>query len=502
MADVSQIKVNNTTYNLKDNNAVKGFTVGGSPLTIDANKNAILPLGNGLIMESGYLSVTNAPTDLYGVKLNWGTSAPASIVSYSQLAASVTPATTYNGTSHRDTDYKGGWEDGNTWIFDERQRYYCVLHNIDSATAEGDLDLVGTEAYKLDSTDITKKKDGTSAVLDGSEGDVMVCRKFMYDKYIKGEGNEDELLFSPDMKKGARDWYARAFEFEGTIRDRVYVGVCIANKDANNRLRSGFGLTPTGNITIGNAETYATNNNPSGKTGYTQYNVNLYDMYQKLFWLKYKSTDSQTALGYGYCDTAEGDARPDDCGHSFNAAHTYGGKASGYDYGLKTGVHNAASTDGKKVHMRFDGIEDLWGNMVVWCKGVTVQNLNRDGTEHYWVVRAGGNAENPNPANWAEATKRFTPTEYTENKWGYFGAVSRDGGIDPVQPVSFTGGSSSAKLCDGGSLCSGNVADAGGSWAAGTSAGVSRLAVDYGLSGAAAILGARLVYYPPDLAGE
>lgn len=94
-----------------DSSVLKRFSIGGVTLTPDANRGVSLPLGNGLMMDNGKLAMSPSPIDLiYGIRLNWGTSAPGSIVTYSQNSTGFTPATTYNGTTHRETDYKGTWE--------------------------------------------------------------------------------------------------------------------------------------------------------------------------------------------------------------------------------------------------------------------------------------------------------------------------------------------------------------------------------------------------------
>ena len=484
-------------------NKLEGVQLAGTDLAISGKK-VNIPLGTktqaGVFRAGLGLEVTNGTLNLenplmqtmHGIKVDWGNTNPATNIKYSLLSTLRTPAS---------PGVAGDWDA--SWLFDDDQRYYVVLHNIASATAAGDVSLAGTEHYRLDPDNIFKKKNGETAVLDGTDGDVMVCRKLMWDKYLKGTGTEDEIILSKGRPEGDPGWYARAFEYEGTIRDRVYYGVCHAYKDANNRLRSIIDYTnnikPTANTTITNFETYATNNGE----GYSQWNVNLHDMMQMLFWFKYRNMNSQTALGNGYVDTAETDPRPDICGGSFRAyteadPYSFGGNPGGYDYGLTTG-NNAAGTTYKKVHIRFDGMDDYFGNVVQWCKGVTVKNLTVDGVTQYWVERAGGNAESPNFNNWDASKVRRVPTAgITENKWGYISAVSRMQEA-PLQPVALAGASNKL-VCDYGTLYSGSVAASGGYWTNGTYAGVSRLYVYSGLSGTYANIGARLVYYPPEVA--
>ncbi len=494
-------------YSLPVGVSVNGILVG---TIASETKLGSVKVGAGLDVDAdGRISVQQPLYQgMHGIKNNWANDNPDTNIAYTLMSSLRTPATTYNGTAARDTDYTGDWD--LSWLFDDDQRYWVLLHNITSATAAGDATLVGTENYRLNPNNIFQKTDGTSAVLDGSDGDLMVCRRCMWDKYIKGTGQEDEIIVSPIKPYDNIGWYARAFEFEGTIRDRVYYGVCHATKDASNRLRSAMNyagdLKPLVSTTIGNFETYATANNPTGTTGYSQWNVNMHDLMQVLFWLKYRSMNSQTALGYGYCNTTTANPQPDIVGGSFreyNAGdetpYVYGGAAGGYDYGIKTGVSNPAGTNGDKVHMRFDGMDDYWGNVVQWCKGVTVVNRTIGDVTKYWVKRAGGNAEPPNPASWQEAVARYIETDYTANVSGYYSEVARNP-LAPLQGVSFAGGSSSKLLCDYGGLYAGCIAYSGGAWAYGLGAGVSRLHVSYGVSGASASIGGRLLYYPPELA--
>ena len=447
-------------------NKLEGVQLAGTDLAISGKK-VNIPLGTktqaGVFKAGLGLEVTNGTLNLenplmqtmHGIKVDWGNSNPATNIKYSLLSTLRTPAS---------PGVAGDWDA--SWLFDDDQRYYVVLHNIASATAAGDVSLAGTEHYRLDPNNIFKKKNGETAILDGTDGDVMVCRKLMWDKYLKGTGTEDEIILSKGRPEGDPGWYARAFEYKGTIRDRVYYGVCHAYKDANNRLRSIIDYTnnikPTANTTITNFETYATNNGE----GYSQWNVNLHDMMQMLFWFKYRNMNSQAVLGYGYCGTAETDPRPDICGGSFRAyteadPYSFGGNPSGYDYGLTTG-NNAAGITHQKTHCRFEGADDLWGNVVQWCKGVTVKNLTVDGVTQYWVERAGGNAESPNFNNWDASKVRRVPTAgITANKDGYISGVSRLQEA-PLQPVNLTGGASNKYVCDSGYLYSGCVAHSGG----------------------------------------
>lgn len=486
-------------------NVLEAVKVGGTALPItskavDIPKSStsilgVVKVGDGLGVDGdGVLSVKSSSRPLYGLQIDWLNDNPATCCKYTRGSVDRTAA---NGATF---DYVGDWD--LSWLFSDDNRYWVMLHNITSATLEGDLDLVGTENYLIDPTNNSLKKTGGAADLSGADGDFMTCFRCNWDKYYK-DVNSDEFVFS-DQNLGD-GWYARPFEFGGTIRDRVYVGSVHGSLDANNRLRSIInyesGLLPLTNVNIVNAETYCTNNNPSGSVGYSQWNWNLHAMMQKRFWLKYKSLDSQASLGYGYCNATTGvDPQPDIVGGSFRAydavddPYLYGGSPSGYDYGLVSG-NNPAGTSYQKTHMRFDGIDGLCDNVVTWCKGAACASGSGYDDTNYHLRFAPSNADAPSlgTTSW-----RHVRTGVSANTGGYIDAVSRDP-VEPIAPHSLAG-ASNISLCDYGHLYSGYVAYSGGAWGNGAYAGVSRLAVYTSLASVNAYFGARLVYYPPDLA--
>jgi hypothetical protein len=103
------------------------------------------------------------------------------------------------------------------------------------------------------------------------------------------------------------------------------------------------GKTPTANQTIGTFRTQAQANG----TGYDQVSFFPLTLLQCLFLIKYKNRNSQTALGRGYVDASA-------------VASTGATNANGMYYGTTSGT----------VHVKFAGIEDMWGNLYWWIDGL------------------------------------------------------------------------------------------------------------------------------------
>lgn len=153
----------------------------------------------------------------------------------------------------------------------------------------------GEEVYKLGADDSTKKEDGvTSAVLDGTDGMVMVRIPAFYAKFVR-DGNKRRVLISENNLPGFMlmgGCYISAYE--ATI-DRTTSGTpklaSVVNETANFRggnnnaewdgtYRSLLGM-PATSTSLTNFRTYARNR----KADNTEWNCIDYQAYKALYWL-------------------------------------------------------------------------------------------------------------------------------------------------------------------------------------------------------------------------
>ena len=153
----------------------------------------------------------------------------------------------------------------------------------------------GEEVYKLGADDSTKKEDGvTSAVLDGTDGMVMVRIPTFYAKFVR-DGNKRRVLISENNLPGfMRMGGCYISAYEATI-DRTTSGTpklaSVVNETANFRggnnnaewdgsYRSLLGM-PATVTSLTNFRTYARNR----KADNTEWNCMDYHAYKALYWL-------------------------------------------------------------------------------------------------------------------------------------------------------------------------------------------------------------------------
>ena len=153
----------------------------------------------------------------------------------------------------------------------------------------------GEEMYKLGADDSTKKEDGvTSAVLDGTDGMVMVRIPTFYAKFVR-DGNKRRVLISENNLPGfMRMGGCYISAYEATI-DRTTSGTpklaSVVNETANFRggnnnaewdgsYRSLLGMPATA-TSLTNFRNYARNR----KDGDTQWNCMDYTAYKAIYWL-------------------------------------------------------------------------------------------------------------------------------------------------------------------------------------------------------------------------
>ncbi len=230
----------------------------------------------------------------------------------------------------------------------------------------------GTVNYYLDPTDSTLKADGTPAVLDGSDGDVMVE---IPAHYILVEKDGDTLSVKMSAVADAIDGavlvpthYISAYQAE-------YDETSHAGGGSDYYLRSYSGGLAGKNHTIGEFRDAAAIKNTAGVTGWSQMQyADAVDLYW-LFLVEYKNRNSQAAvnntlteegyhqggLGMG-CTYVDGiDAYPAVTNGATNSLGNNSGEVSDI-----TPLHGSGTT----VVNSYRGIENPFGNLYSFYDGI------------------------------------------------------------------------------------------------------------------------------------
>lgn len=150
----------------------------------------------------------------------------------------------------------------------------------------------GTVKYYLQKDDYTKKEDGSTSILTGEDGDVMVeIPKIGY--RLWNDENYQYVSVTEDPNKDGYCYYAHSLEAVGDC-DKIYYGVYLGYIDGNN-LYSRSRVSPTVSTSLTNFRTYASNRG----TGYSLESFFPRTLMQCLYVVMYKNLNSQAALGQG-----------------------------------------------------------------------------------------------------------------------------------------------------------------------------------------------------------
>lgn len=271
---------------------------------------------------SAAVAVTPRAYTLLGFKMKKSETNPATKVEYTEGAVGLTPAAVNLTTG--EFDY-GDFGD-----------FWFVKKNV-PVMLKSD----GTEAYELDPDDYTKKKDGTASDVSNTSFDGNAMSKIPKTYLKMWEDDEYEYCNICDVQlDDSYHAYAHT-RADGTEMDYIYLS-CFEGGLVSNKVRSIKGLTPMNNQTGSNELTYAKANGTLWSTrSWSQ--RNLINM---LLILMGKTTDTQTAFGYGYY-TGGSSSSP-------NYLTTGGASDKGQFYGT-----NATRNWVKVFH-----IENWWGD--VW----------------------------------------------------------------------------------------------------------------------------------------
>ena len=395
------------------------------------------------------ISATYTTSKVYTVKIDLNNSNPLTCITYEDDAENMK---------------KGSDDWNNEFIF--RDIKPCVFKN-------------GAVNYYLNKNDFTKKASGENAVLDGTDGDVMIeFPKFAYKIWKDPQDNKILRVSITNNNDYAEQnnykYYAFSKSKEGD-KDYFYWGAFKGSLDAEGKLRSIPNKQPANSKTIGAFKTCAQNNG----NGYTITSYFQLIAIQCLYLIKYGNLDGQAALGQGVC------GRSDKSEESNYGPLVTGGTLT-FDAGKKMYYGNTSNSGSsaeyetaKLGHVKFAGIEDFWGNIWEWIDGfITDSNWN---IITNWDYDKENNQEN-----------FIFSSGLTSDSNGYVSNVSgtTETGFMNVEYK----GSGTTFFCDYGYLYSDRVLRFGGRWAYGSDAGPVYLGAVNAASDAGVSVGARLMY--------
>lgn len=227
----------------------------------------------------------------------------------------------------------------------------------------------GQVVYYLNKDNFNKKENGENALLDGTDGDVMI--EFPRVAYSVGYDKTGRYLTvcitdkKVDLEKfymAGREYSNYAFSVGNGIKDKVYIGAFLDSSNSTGNIGSYSGYTPLANRTLNMViENAKTKGNGYYPVGYYQMSL-----IQALFIIMYKSVDSFSKIGDGRCGQ-EG---------------TSSALATGVtlDKGMNTSEINAY----KEIATKLFGIEDIYGNLLYITSGVVkTYDILSDGAKIY-----------------------------------------------------------------------------------------------------------------------
>lgn len=376
---------------------------------------------NNINSSTTGMQITGTPTPvkIYGVRIDMNNSNPNTSVIYTDDATGMT-----GGSSSWDSLYP-------------YNEIAPVLYQN------------GVEVSELNKNDFSKTLTGASVdITSGNAGDVMIKFPTIWWK-INRTGSFLDVKYA--TKQVDSSWKALGHTRGNTVKEYCYIGAYLGNT-ISGKLRSLSGKAPTVSQTIGTFRNQAKANGAN----YDQIGYFQILMLQILYLIRYKSLDSQTALGRGYVDG------------NGSATTTGNTNVKGMYFGETTG----------KQQMKFAGIEDFWGNCFYWVDG-----LFNDSSRNILIGTENFNDTGAGYVNYGQGS--------TANLGGYTSDVQ--GGTETGFIVKATAGSATTYFADYGYLGAGYLPRFGGSWTAASDAGAFDLRVDFSASNAVSSLAARLL---------
>jgi hypothetical protein len=247
----------------------------------------------------------------------------------------------------------------------------------------------GVVQYYLDPTDSTLKEDGSSANLDGTDGQVMVeIPKFYLKKEysspthtwkISSEAESGFTVHPAFVKAGVEVDYRYMGAYEGIWYDDTISDYADPNNSdnlnpdiSNDKLGSISGEYPIVGATRAECRALAGNRG----TGWHQQDWYLTSAVQLLFLVEYGNFNSQSEISagntqYGSWPTGGGNTRTNQSGLSNSDGNGSGGTSTG----------GGSTSD----YCTYRGIENFWGNAWQWVDGIVV-NANEGDADGWYAT--------------------------------------------------------------------------------------------------------------------
>lgn len=385
--------------------------------------------------------VVESPYKYYTVRIDLNNPDPETSCTYMDDAVGMTPG--YDG-----------WKDTN------------LISGIRPCVMGDNGEILG---YYTNKEDMSQGYTQTLAVTPNSSPDTMIEFPLMGYKLW----NDDSYQYvsvtdDPNAEDKGYCYYAHSLNTEKDC-DKIYIGAFLGYVDAGGggsyRLRSittveSGNVTPTARISLVNFRTYAANRG----SGYSLISFFPWTLLQCLYVIMYKNLNSQAALGQGYTNASDVDV----LGTTLSQPFCYGDPNDG------------------TVHMKFLGIEDMWGNLGQWLDGVYCDNSFNILTDY----------RNSQFISSGHDFQFSTPTGATRYYYGYINKIMGTNTTGFIKAYNNnTDGTDSTYFADNGNAnADGFAGYIGGYWVSGQYAGAFSLTVSDSASSPNSFLGSRLMY--------
>jgi hypothetical protein len=295
-----------------------------------------------------------------------------------------------------------------------------------------------TVNYYCSATDTTKKANGEAAVLDGTDGQVMVEIPAHWWKFER-IGNKLYWWVAPTEKTGY-GWNYFPKNYYGTYEGQLYdhsagsiVGGQGGADTANDKLCSVSGVEAHTDETIVEYRDIATNRG----TGWYQQANHIDAAVARLYLIEYASFDTQSKISEGLTNASSGDwgAYNGYCPlHAAGITNSLGNTSGEVALNIENFVDGTGTLSTQAMSYR--GIENWYGHLWKWLDGANVHNSLASGSRLYLCS---------DPANFASDTStNYELVGTLPQTANYYDVLPLDNGFYPSTTVK----GSTTGLCD------------------------------------------------------